>query len=263
MTKEEKIEAFLNEPLKIGDSIYVQGLGSQDKKSWFGSTKVVDIVDGVPHIKEHSSLRPVTEAWKKTTFHIGADPFPKVRDNVRSINFQLESVMFSLYKEEQYDIEGTPIKAVNFNPFVFVEGEKQYYQRPLVWELKDKQLLIESIYNGVDCGKILIRLRGWEELRQLQKGGHELAWKDVIDGKQRISTIKEFLDNKFPDIKGNYYKDLSNVAQNRLTSHQLLSYSELPEGTKDEEVLRQFLRLNFAGVPQSKEHIEFVKSLIK
>ena len=55
-------------------------------------------------------------------------------------------------------------------PFVIINGKKSYYQRPLVWELEDKQLLIESIYNSVDCGKILIRLKGWEELRDLGHG---------------------------------------------------------------------------------------------
>lgn len=265
MTREQKIEKYLKEPLKIGDSIYVQGLGSRNKKSWFSSTKVVDIdEDGTPFIAEHNSRkRKVTEQWRKNTHHIGNDPFPKYRDSVQNISFQLESILFTMFKEDRYDIDGTVINSVNFNPFVFINGEKHYYQRPLVWHLKDKQLLIESIYNGVDCGKVLVRKRDWDELRELNKGGHELAWLDVVDGKQRLNAIKSFIDNEFKDIHGNFYDDLSEYAQNRLTSHQLFSYSELPESTSDEEVLRQFLRLNFAGVPQSQEHLDFVKSLIK
>ena len=132
----------------------------------------------------------------------------------------------------------------------------------MCWSLEDKQLLIESIYSNVDCGKILIRNGSWKELEKLEEGGHELAWKDITDGKQRLNTVKEFLDNKFPDIHGNYFEDLSDQAQRKLTNHQLFSYSELPENTPDNEVLRQFLRLNFSGVPQSKEHLEYVKSLL-
>lgn len=262
MNKERLIEEYLKQPLKVGDVIFVQGLGSQDKKSWFSSTEVVDIIDEVPYIIEHRNKRPVTEQWKKSVNHIGSNPFSEEYDKVRSINYQLESVLHQLYKEDRYDIKGTPIKTSNDNPFVFVNGEKKYYQRPLCWSLEDKQLLIDSIYNYVDCGKILIRNRGWKELEELEKGGHELAWRDIIDGKQRINAVKTFMDNEYPDTNGNYFKDLSEHSQRRFTSHQLFSYSELPESSKDEDVLRQFLKLNFSGVPQSKEHLDYIKSLL-
>jgi hypothetical protein len=261
MTKQEKTESFKSESLKIGDIIYVQGLESSNKQSWHSSTKVVDIVDNIPYILRHNKISKVTEEWSKNTIYIGVDPFKNAYEKIQSINFSLESIIYQLYKDDKYDIKGSLIKSSNLNPFVFVKGQKQYYQRPLVWNLMDKQLLIESIYNGVDCGKILVRNRGWKELEELQKEGHELSWKDVVDGKQRLSAIKEFIDGGFCDIEGNYYYDLSDVAQRRLTSHQLFSYSELPEDTPDNEILKQFLKLNFAGVPQSKEHLEFIKSL--
>lgn len=262
MTKEEKIEQYLKEPLKIGDNIFVQGLGSKDKSSWFSSTNVVDIIEGIPYIQEYNKKRPVTEQWKKSVHHIGINPFSNDYDKVRSVNFQLESIIDLLYRDDKYDINNTVIKASSDNPFVFVNGDKKYYQRPLCWSLEDKQLLIDSIYNYVDCGKILIRNRGWRELEKLEKEGHELAWKDIVDGKQRLNAVKAFMDNEFADSSGNYFKDLSTVAQRKLTSNQLFSYSELPENTPDDTVIRQFLKLNFAGVPQSKEHLEYVKSLL-
>ena len=257
-TKQQLIQEYLEEPLKIGEHIKIKGHGSKDKNRW-GIAKVVDIIDGIPYIGDR---QPVTEEWKKWTGKIGADPFDKSFDRIQSINFQLESILSQLFKEDKYDIEGTPISASNFNPFVFVNGEKKYYQRPLCWSLKDKQLLLESIYNNVDCGKIVVRNRGWEELRKLQKEGHELAWKDVVDGKQKLYAIKSFMDGEYPDLHGNYFEDLSDQAQRRLTNNQLISYSELPEKTTDEEVLKQFLRLNFSGVPQSQEHLDYIKSLL-
>lgn len=263
MKRQDKIEAYLKEPLKVGDEIHVQGLGSQDKSSWFSTTKVVDIIDGIPYIVNHSSKRKVTEYWKKVVSYIGIDPFSK-EARINNINFSLESILFQLYKDNgsRYDIDGVPIAPSNNNPFIFIEGEKKYYQRPLVWELKDKQLLIESIYNYVDCGKIVVRNRGWNELRILKEGGHELAWKDIIDGKQRIDAVRGFTEGEFPDLKGNYFDDLSERSQKRFTSHQLFSYSELPENSRDEDVVRQFLRLNFSGVPQSEEHLNYIKSLL-
>ena len=261
MTKQDKIEQYLKEPLKVEEYILIKGFGSRNTESW-GIAKVTDIIESIPYIEEHRSKRKVTEEWKKWTGAVGIDPFDSSFDRIQSINFTLESILHQLFKEDRYDIEGTPIKASNDNPFVFVDGKKKYYQRPLCWTLKDKQLLLESIYNNVDCGKIVVRNRGWEELRELQKNGHELAWKDIVDGKQKLNAIKTFIENEYPDLNGNYYEDLSDQAQRRLTNHQLLSYSELPENTEDEDVLRQFLRLNFAGVPQSQEHLDFIKSLL-
>ena len=63
-TKQQLIQEYLEEPLKVGDVIYVQGLGSQDKNSWFYSTSVVDIIDGEPYIKTISGKIKVTENWK-------------------------------------------------------------------------------------------------------------------------------------------------------------------------------------------------------
>lgn len=262
MSKQEQIEKYLAEPLKIGDSIYVQGLGSQNKNAWFNSTEVVGMIDGEPYIIEYGKPRKVTEQWKKSTYTIGADPYPKVRNRIQNVNFTIESILFTLFKEGEYDLEGTPIMASNFNPFVFVGGVKKYYQRPLVWDTKQKQLLIESLYNEVDCGKVLVRERSWAELKGLKYDGHELAFIDIVDGKQRLSALQEFINNGFPDLQGNYYNDLSDRAQGALTSSQLISYSVLPENSLDKDVLVQFLRLNFAGVPQSQEHLDYVKSLI-
>ncbi len=265
LTKQGKIDEFLSKPLEVGDYIIVMGLGSQNKRSWGNSAKVISIKDGVPYIDEYDrgQVREVTEEWIKSTRHIGNNPFPEERNRVQNINFQLDSILHCLFKAGDYNLDSVPIMEANFNPFVIIDGVKKYYQRPLVWELKDKQLLVESIYNEVDCGKILVRNRGWKELKELKDLGHELSFRDVVDGKQRICAVKEFIDNGFPDLHGNYYDDLSDLAQYRFTNHQLFSYSELSEKTSDEEVLNQFLRLNFSGVPQSQEHLDYVKSLIK
>ena len=59
----------------------------------------------------------------------------------------------------------------------------------------------------------------------------------------------------------NYFGDLSNYSQHKFTSHHLFSYAELPDNSKDIDIINQFLKLNFCGIPQSKEHIEFVKSI--
>lgn len=266
MNKQEQIEKYLKEPVKAGERVWVRGLGSQNKQSFFKTAEIIEVnEDGSVVIKEYNTPTTVSpEDYKKVTYDIGANPFPKKINDIRTINFPLESVLFQLNitgekGNERYKEQGILIQDCNFNPYV---GDKQYYQRPLVWTTGDKVNLIDSIYQGIDCGKILIRKRSWEELReQIKNGDKELFWNDVVDGKQRLNAIKDFMENKFADSYGNYYKDLSENAQRSLTKHQLFSYAELPENSSDESVKEQFLRLNFCGVPQSKEHIEFVKSI--
>lgn len=269
LKKQAEIDAYLAEPVKAGDRVQVMGLGSQDKTFWGNSTNVEKVLEnGDITITEYTSSKIIEKSkYRKWHGDIGVNPFPDVRDRIENVNFTLESILFKLgltkEKEEKYDIKGITIKNVDFNPYIFDDkGEKVFYQRPLVWALQDKQNLIESIYNNVDCGKILIRRRGWDELGVLvEKGEKDLSWSDVVDGKQRLHTIKEFINDEFPDSSGNYFGDLSANAQSKLLNHQLFSYSELPESISDKEVINQFLKLNFAGVPQSKEHVDFVKEI--
>jgi hypothetical protein len=192
------------------------------------------------------------------------------RDSVRSVNFTLDSVLHKLdlspeyiKRDKPYQINGMTVGECNFNPYVYINGIKQYYQRPLVWSIEDKQNLIESIYYGIGCGSIVIKLYSWDDLQKKADAGEtELYFCDVVDGKQRLNTVYEFVNNKFCDKNGNFYEQFSKRAQHLFLDHQLFAYGELLSSVKDEDVLKQFLKVNFAGVPQSSEHIEYVKSLL-
>jgi hypothetical protein len=95
--------------------------------------------------------------------------------------------------------------------------------------------------------------------REFKETGERHSW-DCVDGKQRFFAILEFLQNKYPDSHGNYWNDLSPKAQRRFLDFANLSYGELGENATDEDVIDNFLTLNFTGVPMSREHIEYVKS---
>ena len=269
MTKQEKIQKYLSEPIKIGDDVHVRGLGIQNKNSWGNISKVIEVLsEGLIKIKNGDTVLPVN--YKKWIGEIGNNPFPTKKDRIENINFTLESVLFKLgigkeSRDAKYEVKGVKIENLNWNPFVYNSaGKKQYYQRPFVWNLEDNQLLVESIYNNIDCGKILIRARSWQELEhQVEKGETELFWSDIVDSKQRLNALRGFINNEFSDFNCNYWNDLSDMAQRRFTDHQLFSYSQLPENSKDSDVIEQFLKLNFTGKPQSKEHIEFVKEISK
>lgn len=151
---------------------------------------------------------------------------------------------------------------ISENGFTGEDGTKIYFQRELCWSLEDKQLLIDSIYNGINIGKIVIRNRSWKWVEnQVKSGNHEVGFSDVVDGKQRLHTIIEFIKNEFPDSYGNYWFDLCTYAQRTFAGFQGLTYGELSESTTDQDVKHTFLTLNHAGKPMSKEHLDFVKSI--
>ena len=116
------------------------------------------------------------------------------------------------------------------------------FQRGIVWSKPQRLLLIDSILRGYDLPKIF--------LRKLPDGSRYLF--DVIDGKQRLTSIWEFLSDKirlprnaeFPSIGhvgGKIWSELPQAAQD-LLQFSKITVSEL-ETEKDEEIRELFLRL--------------------
>lgn len=279
--KLKQIEEFKNSQLIVGEEVYVDKMLIN---SYFNSKpgktvlcKIISIEgDDVTVYYNEYGYPPKNVKVKKSditdrynVLKVGANPFVEKGGRIRPMNYGFHSIIHSLElmtprRIDDYIFDGIKCKEVNWNPYVYGEnGEKLYYQRDFCWTLEDKQNLIESIYNGINLGLILIRKREWSEIERMRKNGEtELAFNDIVDGKQRLNAIKEFLHDEFPDINGNFYSDLSVLAQNKFKNYQMLQYAEMENGTTDEDILFQFLKLNFAGVPQSKEHIEHVKSLL-
>lgn len=131
---------------------------------------------------------------------------------------------------------------VDFNP---------EYQRDLVWDMKDKELLIESIFEGRDIGKFVFCFLGYVGEKTYE----------ILDGKQRLSTIIEFITDQFP-YKGVYYSDLQHRDQHEFENLRV-GLAETREVLTLEEKCECFLSLNTTGKVQSQEHLDYVKSFLK
>ena len=281
--KQKLIDAYNAKPIVVGDQVYVKSkdlgtLSSSNNPDRLEFCNVIDIVNGnlvliMDYYGQNKkvTIKPELVAEKRIK-HIGADPFSTDDSHIRFVAWDINSIIGSfdldgekrLYREP-YIINGVSVKELNWNPFIYdKEGLKQYYQRPFVWTKKDNQLLIESIYNGIECGRVLIRLRSWKTLEKLTKAGEtEVGFRDIVDGKQRLNAIRGFINDEYPDLHGNYYSDLSEEAQHKFGNNQQLSYAEMGDTATDEQVIKQFLKLNFSGKPQSQEHINHVKEIMK
>lgn len=61
------------------------------------------------------------------------------------------------------------------------------YQRGDVWDKKYKRNLVESIFEGIPIGSFHLVAKGKNALSSY-----------VLDGKQRLKSLQDFIDNKFP-----------------------------------------------------------------
>ena len=276
--KEALITEFKETPLTVGEVVIVTPSEFEQYGSKTSTEAIIKEIDGDEVLIEFENYtkRKYTTKINKSLINgrvglrtVGANPFVEKYRNVRPVAYSMDSIIFTFElvekrREEDWEIiPGFIAKEVNWNPFVYDKnGNKQYYQRGFVWTVEQKQRLIESIYKGISCGMILVRKRAWSELEKMAKNGEtELFFTDIVDGKQRLNAIKEFLNDGFPDSYGNYFSDLSNYSQYKFTNHQLFQYAEM-ENVTDEETLFQFLKMNHEGVPQSKEHLDFVAKLL-
>lgn len=130
------------------------------------------------------------------------------------------------------------------------------YQRASgIWNLEKKQLLIDSLINSFDIPKIYLH-----EYQSPQKHGGQIFTYAIVDGKQRLQTIWDFMDGEFalsddieflkdPGIKlrGLKYDDLSrehSTIHARFTGRLL---SIITIRTSDTELIEDmFSRLNEA-----------------
>jgi cyanate lyase len=127
------------------------------------------------------------------------------------------------------------------------------YQRELVWELEDKVKLIDSIFSNVDIGKFVFR--------QLpERTSIEAPYYEVVDGKQRLSAIKDFYEDRFK-YKGLTFSELNFRDQAHFETYPI-SVANVQRAT-DQQIYKLFVRLNTGGKAVSEEQINKVKELIK
>lgn len=123
------------------------------------------------------------------------------------------------------------------------------YQRGYVWTEEDKRLYLDSLFEGRELGRFIF-------VRYDYPRGDEL-----FDGKQRLSTLLALVQSRLP-YKGIYWHELSqrdrNVVEGRSVQFAQLNGNQVTRL----DLLKIFLAVNAAGVPQTEEHLNHVRGLI-
>ena len=132
-------------------------------------------------------------------------------------------------------------------------------QRAFCWTNDQKNELILSILKGIALPNFTILSYEEDDISRTK------IFK-IIDGKQRLSTIESFMNNEFPlIIKSSefYYRNLDEDAQREIWNLNLsvdIAYSYYDDYPTDDELIRWFELINFAGTPQDKEHLKYLKN---
>ncbi|MBP1838770.1 GmrSD restriction endonuclease domain-containing protein [Formosa algae] len=109
----------------------------------------------------------------------------------------------------EYTIVPTEISIKDFFEYKEDFVTRPPYQRKAVWNKKKKQALMDSLFRRYYIPKLVIR-----EVRKDESG----TVSEIVDGQQRITTVQDFFDNKYPlpktlsdlgdGLANKYYKDL-------------------------------------------------------
>lgn len=198
-------------------------------------------------------------------------PFTDESFNIQFIPFQLSEILKlgigfnarDLTYVPNEIVNGVHVKEATDNPFLIDNnGNVNHYQRELVWNEEDKANLIDSIYNYSDIGKFVVVRRDYDYIKKMIKLNHlnNLAFHELVDGKQRLNAIVDFMTDKFKDNNGRFYSEIDQVHKRRLWSYNKCTIAILEDATPI-QIKRAFLNVNNTGKPMTKEHIQFIKSL--
>lgn len=124
------------------------------------------------------------------------------------------------------------------------------FQRGYVWNVEDQQRYLDTLMQGRDLGRFILVRRKYP-LQTM-----------VLDGKQRLNCLRLFFTSEL-DWRGVFWHELSYVdrhrAADRLVQTATIEESEYTRA----DLLRVFLEVNAAGVPQTPEHLAHVQALLE
>ena len=125
------------------------------------------------------------------------------------------------------------------------------FQRDFVAPTEWSQNLIQSVYEGASSNLIHFRKLSDEKT---EKVGFKYQ---CLDGLQRISSLMDFVNNKFPDLDGKFFRELSKAKKEKFLSYAFVLFVYL-ETMTDEERL-DWMRNNKTKtiLPMRDPNVEF------
>lgn len=148
---------------------------------------------------------------------------------------------------------------IDFDVFLPTIGKN--LQRGFVWTALQKSEYLLSIFKNYGGSNRISDMQPICIVRREHFANNGVQKWEVIDGKQRLSTILDFVAGKvcfeWNGIEY-YYNDLDEVMQgviNRLWFNTTYAVTRENEPITDQQKIDWFRSVNFLGTPQDKEHL--------
>jgi uncharacterized protein with ParB-like and HNH nuclease domain len=121
------------------------------------------------------------------------------------------------------------------------------FQRPAVWTQSQQIKFIESMWLGLDLGRIVYTQVNQPALQ-------EFNWL-LIDGQQRLTALKLYVENAFP-VFGLYHKELHEVDRRMMEISRALPATVITERNylNWEKLEDLYIRMNYGGTAHAPEH---------
>ncbi len=155
------------------------------------------------------------------------------------------------YHIDWWDMLMRKRKETTFDFDVYLPTKGMNLQRPLVWDLHQKQQLILSILKDNPIPKVsIIIINDLKTIRCLKI--------QVIDGKQRMCAFIDFCENKFALPTGHTFDDLDKDCRMAIFRYfsGMDSCTLYNEDLTDEQKIMWFSQINFTGTPQDQSHLD-------
>ena len=173
---------------------------------------------------------------------------------------ELSKIPLKIQNKSTYFTRLDKLKNIKLDFDVYLKSYNKNLQRELVWNLMQKQQLVMSIFmdrfipNVSVCGII--------DQNDLDNDIYQ-----VIDGKQRLTTMLDFIDNKFHisiDNEDFFFKDLPKEYKSKYKFYPIIAdiaYDGFNNKITDDQKLEWFKRINFFGTVQDENHLQTFKKI--
>lgn len=122
------------------------------------------------------------------------------------------------------------------------------YQRVHRWTESQRRAFVEYVLKGGDVSRTLIvNAPNWRR--------HSYEGATLVDGKQRLAAVMDFMSNQLSVFDGHYHKDFEDPKF--LTATMIWKIVTLQE----REALDLYIGINAGGTPHTLEEIESVRKM--
>lgn len=192
--------------------------------------------------KEKEETESVFFEWELTRFDNNTPTYNKRND----IEAHLDKVKVNTNVKRFYR---DYLRNINFNPF---------YQRDLVWTLDQKREYIEYLFEN----KVKVEPKFIVEMDEKTLDDKY----EILDGKQRLSAIIDFIENKFSIFDDDYYVELNAQDKNYFLSINIeferISINNFTRNLTNEEKIELFLIENKKGTIMDRKHLKKLEEML-